>query len=150
MLERICRIIVFINQHTYQSFNSLSSLPSKKHRQLRNCQGPVLDRHRPFHASIRKIGQHLKPEIGAFMLGDIQTKNLFPAFEVDAEDCIHCLTSDLAIFPNLVVDGIEPDNRINRCQRPGLPLFDRMDYFISNGAQGAGRNLKPVEVTKMT
>jgi hypothetical protein len=49
--------------------------------------------------STRKIGQHLKPEIGSLMLGNVQSKDFFPAFKVYAEDYVHRLTGDLAGDP---------------------------------------------------
>ena len=91
-----------------------------------------------FHTPVRKICQNLKPKIGPFMLGNVQAEHFLPAFDVYAQNCLYSLSHNFAVFADLVMNGIKPNNRINRCQRPGLPFFHRVDNLVRNGAQRTG------------
>lgn len=75
--------------------------------------------------SVGEICQYLQPEIGTFVLGNVEPQHIFSSLKVNPKNGVYCFTHYLAILMDIVVNGIKPDNRVNRLQETDLPSFYR-------------------------
>lgn len=79
------------------------------------------------HAAVLQFGQHAQPELGAILLADPQARQLLLAGQVDAQGQVHRPGLDLALGPELQVDGVQADHRPDRIQGPALPGLDLIE-----------------------
>src|SRR5690554_3014846 len=76
-------------------------------------------------AAVMQIGEDAEPVMGAFLIGQVKTEQLLLALDIQAENGVNGLADIAAMLFDLVVNGIEPDNRIDGIQialTPGLKL----------------------------
>lgn len=67
-----------------------------------------------FYPSVLQIRQDIQPVTSPFTLGDIKAQQLLLAFDCQSQNGIDGLRDEASVFFDFVVNGIEPDKRINR------------------------------------
>lgn len=90
-----------------------------------------------FDTPILQMGQHVQPVLGAFIVGQVNTQQLLFAFQNDAQNRVDGFHGKANIVFDLVVNGVQPDNRIDRFQIAFLPGFEFRDQFVGDGVDGA-------------
>ena len=88
------------------------------------CNQNILD------ATVVQIGQHLQPEVRAFIFGEVKAQYLFLSIESDTQDRIDGFGNIPPILLDLVVDRIEPDKRLDGLQGTLPPLFEQGNDLV--------------------
>ncbi len=57
-----------------------------------------------------QVGEHAQPVVRAFLVRQVQAEQLLLALDVQPEQGVDGLADVASVFPDLVVNGIEPDD----------------------------------------
>jgi hypothetical protein len=76
------------------------------------------------------------------------TEHVAVTVQVDAQHDVERHVLNYALTPQLQVDSIQVNDRIDGRQGPVLPGFHQRPDFVSDGADGVGRYLDPVQVSQ--
>lgn len=82
-----------------------------------------------FDAAVLQVGEHAEPVVSAFGVRQVQPDQLLFAFDVQGQNGINRFADVAAILAYFIVNGIEPDDRINRVQialPPALQLRQQL------------------------
>src|SRR4029453_3355709 len=101
-------------------------------------------------AAVLEFVHDPEPELGALGLLDPEAEDLLAAVRADAERDIHRLVADRALVADLHAQGVEEDQRVERLERPVLPLGDLVEDGVGHRADQVGRDLDPVELAQVT
>src|SRR4051812_26094465 len=70
------------------------------------------------------------------------------ALQIDAQDDIDCSIRHLAVAPQLEVQGIKIDNRVDSGQRPALPGFNLRPDLVGDRADCRRRDFDVVDLAE--
>lgn len=93
-----------------------------------------------------EIGEHAQPVMRALLVGQIKPQQFFLPFDVQAENGIDRFAGVTAVFLDLIVDGIQPHNGVNRVQVPLTPGLEFREQLVGDGIQSAIRHVDTVQV----
>src|SRR6202034_496572 len=86
-----------------------------------------------------------QPEFGAFALFDPQSENVFFAVRIERERDVDRLVLDQALVANLDPQGVKTHHRIDRVERPVLPLPHLVQDRVGDPADEIGRHVGGVK-----
>jgi hypothetical protein len=110
---------------------------------------PVADHHQHVTgAAVLDLGQHPQPVLRALAVAVLpgpQAHDVALAVGGDAEDDVDGPVGHVAVA-DLDVDDVDEQHRVNRVQRPGLPLGQALQYPVGDGADGVPGHLRAVDL----
>ena len=86
------------------------------------------------------------PEFRALILTNPHPQDILPAIEIDTDSDIDSLFHDLSFTANMVMNCVQKDNRVDRLQRPLLPLLCLGKDLIRNAADRGIRDLYTINI----
>lgn len=101
------------------------------------------------YAAILEVRQDLKPELGSLVFAHVEAEEVFVAFLIQPDDAVDGLGDHAALVAYLVVDGIEPHERIDRLQRTRTPLLQQRQNLVRNAADRRRRNVQVVHLSQV-
>ena len=90
-----------------------------------------------FDAPVIKVGENAEPVVSAFLVGEVETKQLFFALDIQGKERIDGLADIAAILFDFVVNGAKPDNGVNGFQITLTPGLQLRYQFVGDGVDGA-------------
>ena len=96
-----------------------------------------------------EVVHHPQPELGALGVLDPDAEDLLLAVDVDPDGQVRGLVLHRAGVADLADDRVEEDHRLDRVQRPGLPLPDLLEDRVGDLADQVRRDLDVVDLQQM-
>lgn len=103
-----------------------------------------------FDASIVQISQHAEPMMRAFLSREIQPQPFFLTLNIEARNGVYRCLCVTPVFLDLIVDGIQLDNGVDRLQialTPGLKLSNEL---VRNRIEDAVGQAHAIDSSDMT
>ena len=98
-----------------------------------------------FLSSFITRSQNLAPSFCSIQRPRISLRAVGP----DAERDVDRLVADHALVADLDPQGVEEDQRVDRLQRPVLPLGDLLQHGVGDRADQVGRDVDAVELAQV-
>ncbi len=73
------------------------------------------------YTTVVQVFQHAKPVVGTFRLWQVKAQQLFFPLNVEAENGVHRFSDKAPVLFDFIVNGIKPDNRVDRFLLPLTP-----------------------------
>ena len=96
-----------------------------------------------------QLVHHLQPELGPLGLLDPKPEHVFLAVDIERQRDVDRLVADQALVADFHPQRVEEDDRINRIERPVLPLPDLLENGIGDPADQIGRDLDAIELLQV-
>ena len=100
-------------------------------------------------AAVAQLVHDPQPELGALGLLDPEAEHLLGAVGADAERDVDGLVAHRALVADLDPQRVEEDQRVERLERPVLPLGDLVEHGVGHRADQVGRDLDAVELAQV-
>ena len=101
------------------------------------------------NAPVLQFGEHVEPELRAFVLLDPQAQEFLVAFQVDAQGQVDRLVPDAAAIAYLDEQGIQEQDRVDLIHKPRLPGHHLVGYGVGDPRDQFGRDGHPVDIFDM-
>ncbi len=98
------------------------------------------------HASVAKLGQHIQPELRAFIGGCPQSQHFFPALQIDSQRHVNGAVFHPAFVAHFYVESVQKHHTVERLQRPVLPGTSLFHDSVSDIADQAGADFNLVHL----
>src|SRR5574341_1554590 len=102
------------------------------------------------YTSVLQVGQDVQPKASSFRLTDIQPQKIFDSLSIQANDTIHSFGADGSLVTYLVMNGVQPYQRIDAFQWSSLPGFDVFDNPVGDGTQRSWGDQQSIEFLQMS
>ena len=90
-----------------------------------------------FDTTVLQVGEHAEPVMSAFGVRQVEPDQLFFSFDVQGQNCVNRFADVAAIFAYFVVNGIEPDDRVDRVQIALSPALQLWQQFVGDRIERA-------------
>src|SRR3954465_12010771 len=100
-------------------------------------------------AAVFQLVHDAQPELGALVLFEPQPQDFLAAVGAHAERDMDSLVAYQSFVADLDPQRVEKDQRVDRFQRPRLPGSHFLQHRVGYRADQIGRDVDPVELTKM-
>lgn len=67
-----------------------------------------------FDAPVVEVREHTEPVVSTFLVREVEAEQFFLALDVQTKERVDCFADVAAILFDFVVNGVEPDNGVNR------------------------------------
>ena len=101
-------------------------------------------------AAVLEFVHDPQPELGALGLLDPQAQDMLVTLAIESQGQVDGLVPDHALVADLDSQCIEEDHRIDRIERPVLPLAHLVQHGIGDPADQVGRDVDGIELAQVT
>src|SRR5690606_20867844 len=100
-----------------------------------------------FHTTLLQVGQHRKPELGAFTLGEVKADQVLAALDINTENVIHRTGLNRPVVPDFVGHTVQKHKGVNGIQRAAAPFTHRRKHTVGDTRYFRSRNLHGIHLT---
>ena len=100
-------------------------------------------------AAVLQLVHDPQPGLGALALLDPQAQDVLMTFAVQRQSHADGLVPDHALVADLDPQGVEEHHRIDRVERPVLPVANLVQHGVGDPADQVGRDLDGIEFAQV-